>query len=148
MFERGNGALYGITEAAVLAAGYAPAIGFIHTGKPLSFVYDIADLFKFETVVPIAFQVAARDPMANPLTYEQDVRYSCREVFRSTRLLQRIIPVIEDVLAAGGCLNPSLPRMPCLRRFLKRRGWPMMVIVLENASRATCGGVLPSGCWK
>jgi CRISPR-associated protein Cas1 len=31
--------LYGISEAAVLAAGYAPAIGFIHTGKPLSFVY-------------------------------------------------------------------------------------------------------------
>src|SRR5690606_34947762 len=51
--------LYGITEAAVLAAGYAPAVGFIHTGKPLSFVYDIADLFKFDTVVPIAFRIAA-----------------------------------------------------------------------------------------
>jgi CRISP-associated protein Cas1 len=38
--------LYGVTEAAVLAAGYAPAVGFIHTGKPLSFVYDIADLFQ------------------------------------------------------------------------------------------------------
>ena len=49
--------LYGITEAAVLAAGYAPAIGFIHTGKPLSFVYDIADLVKFETVVPAAFKI-------------------------------------------------------------------------------------------
>ena len=36
--------LHGLTEAAVLAAGYAPAIGFLHTGKPLSFVYDIADL--------------------------------------------------------------------------------------------------------
>ncbi len=54
--------LYGITEAAILAAGYAPAIGFIHTGKPLSFVYDIADLVKFETVVPIGFQVAAKAP--------------------------------------------------------------------------------------
>ena len=39
--------LYGITEAAILAAGYAPAIGFLHTGKPLSFVYDIADIIKF-----------------------------------------------------------------------------------------------------
>ncbi len=54
--------LYGLTEAAVLAAGYAPAIGFIHSGKPLSFVYDIADLFKFETVVPLAFKLAARKP--------------------------------------------------------------------------------------
>src|SRR5208282_4693304 len=60
-------ALYGITEAAVLASGYAPAIGFLHTGKPQSFVYDIADLFKFETVVPAAFQVAAAAQANRPL---------------------------------------------------------------------------------
>ncbi|MFP1557300.1 CRISPR-associated endonuclease Cas1 [Escherichia coli] len=52
--------LYGISEAAVLAAGYAPAIGFIHSGKPLSFVYDIADIIKFDLVVPKAFEIAAR----------------------------------------------------------------------------------------
>lgn len=98
-------ALYGITEASVLAAGYAPALGFIHTGKPLSFVYDIADLFKFETVVPIAFQIAAR----NPSNSEQEVRHSCREIFRSTRLLERIIPAIEGVLAAGGISMPEAP---------------------------------------
>ena len=54
--------LYGICEAAILAAGYAPAVGFIHTGKPQSFVYDIADIFKFETVVPVAFRIAAKNP--------------------------------------------------------------------------------------
>lgn len=97
--------LYGITEAAILAAGYAPALGFIHTGKPLSFVYDIADLFKFETVVPIAFKVASEEPI-NP---EQAVRHACREVFRKTKLLQRIIPVIEDVLAAGEISLPEAP---------------------------------------
>jgi len=97
--------LYGITEAAVLAAGYAPAIGFIHTGKPLSFVYDIADLFKFETVVPAAFKTAAQKP-ANP---EQTVRYTCREIFRETKLLQRIIPTIEDVLSAGEMEMPERP---------------------------------------
>jgi CRISPR-associated protein Cas1 len=52
--------LYGLTEAAVLAAGYAPAVGFLHTGKPLSFVYDVADIFKFETVVPEAFRIAGQ----------------------------------------------------------------------------------------
>jgi len=98
-------ALYGITEAAILAAGYAPAIGFIHTGKPLSFVYDIADLFKFETIVPAAFQIAAKKPR-NP---EQAVRHACREMFRSTRLLQRIIPEIEKVLSAGGLYKPEMP---------------------------------------
>jgi CRISPR-associated protein Cas1 len=49
--------LYGITEAAILAAGYAPAIGFVHTGKPRSFVYDVADIYKFDGVVRVAFQV-------------------------------------------------------------------------------------------
>jgi hypothetical protein len=57
---RRHACLYGVTEAAVLAAGYAPAVGFIHTGKPLSFVYDVADVYKFETVVPAAFKVAAK----------------------------------------------------------------------------------------
>jgi len=89
--------LYGITEAAILAAGYAPAVGFIHTGKALSFVYDIADLFKFDTVVPAAFKVAAKSPH-NP---ERIVRLECRDAFRNTKLLQKIIPTIEKVLAAG-----------------------------------------------
>jgi CRISPR-associated protein Cas1 len=97
--------LYGVTEAAVLAAGYSPAIGFIHTGKPRSFVYDVADLFKFETVVPVAFQIAAMNP-SNP---ERAVRVACRDVFRETRLLKKIIPAIEEVLVAGGLPIPEEP---------------------------------------
>jgi len=97
--------LYGITEAAVLAAGYAPAIGFLHSGKPLSFVYDIADLFKFETVVPVAFETAAKNP-SHP---EMAVRHRCRDAFRETRILRRLIPAIEDVLAAGGLEPPEEP---------------------------------------
>ena len=106
--------LYGVTEAAVLAAGYAPAIGFIHTGKPLSFVYDVADIYKFETVVPVAFRIAAKDP-ANA---EQQVRHACRDMFRETRLLERIIPGIEGMLAAGEIQPPEafaeqvLPAIP------------------------------------
>ncbi len=95
--------LYGITEAAVLAAGYAPAIGFIHTGKPLSFVYDIADIYKFETVVLVAFSIAAR----NSADHEREIRIQCRDMFRKTRLLERIIPDIEQILAAGGKSPPQ-----------------------------------------
>lgn len=94
--------LYGVTEAAVLAAGYAPAIGFIHTGKPLSFVYDVADIYKFETVVPVAFAVAAKGGGQ----VEREVRLRCRDVFRKTRLLERIIPDIEAMLDAGGLEKP------------------------------------------
>jgi len=102
--------LYGITEAAVLAAGYAPAIGFLHTGKPQSFVYDIADIFKFETVVPAAFAVAAKASKGRlDLPLESAVRRACRDRFRATRLLERIIPTIEEVLEAGGVERPKPP---------------------------------------
>lgn len=95
--------LYGICEAAILAAGYAPAVGFIHTGKPQSFVYDIADIFKFDTVVPVAFRIAAR----NPREPEREVRLACRDSFRQSGVLKRIIPTIEEVLAAGEVERPK-----------------------------------------
>lgn len=98
-----NHCLYGICEAAVLAAGYAPAIGFIHTGKPLSFVYDIADLFKFTTVIPAAFQAVA----AKEDNIPRAVRYRCRDMFRQQKLLPKIIPVIEEILAAGEVSKPE-----------------------------------------
>lgn len=106
--------LYGVTEAAVLAAGYSPAVGFIHTGKSMSFVYDIADIVKFDTVIPAAFRVAAQ----NPSEPERDVRRACRDAFRSSRLLERLIPMIRDVLESArlgalpdtpGALTPYLP---------------------------------------
>lgn len=95
--------LYGICEAAILAAGYAPAVGFIHTGKPQSFVYDVADVFKFDTVVPVAFRIAAKKPKNS----EREVRLACRDAFRQTRLLHRIIPSIEEMLAAGEIERPK-----------------------------------------
>lgn len=95
--------LYGITEAAVLAAGYAPAIGFIHSGKPLSFVYDIADIIKFEAVVPKAFEIAARHP-DQP---DREVRLACRDIFRSEKLTGKLIPLIEEVLSAGEIEPPQ-----------------------------------------
>jgi len=95
--------LYGICEAAILAAGYAPAVGFIHTGKPQSFVYDIADVFKFETVVPVAFRIAAKKPQQP----EREVRIACRDAFRQSKILSRIIPSIEEILHAGGLERPK-----------------------------------------
>lgn len=99
--------LHGLTEAAVLAAGYAPAIGFLHTGKPLSFVYDIADLWKLQTVVPEAFRIAG-DAAKGRLDMAPDraVRLACRDAFRRTGLLSKIIPQIEEVLSAGDLPKP------------------------------------------
>ena len=97
--------LYGITEAAILAAGYAPAIGFIHSGKPLSFVYDIADIIKFESVVPAAFKIAA----AGTAQPDKAIRITCRQIFKKDKVLKRLIPLIETVLAAGEIKPPPEP---------------------------------------
>lgn len=93
-----NACLYGLIEAAVLVAGYSPAIGFVHWNRPLAFVYDIADLYKFETVVPAAFAVAACG-VAQP---ERAVRLACRERFHNSNLLRDVIRDIESVLDHGG----------------------------------------------
>lgn len=105
----GTACLYGLCEAAILAAGYAPAIGFLHRGKPLSFVYDIADIFKFETVVPAAFTVAARVEAGKGDTapVERQVRILCRDLFRRTNFLERIIPTVNELLTASGLEPPT-----------------------------------------
>lgn len=104
----GTACLYGLSEAAILAAGYAPAIGFLHRGKPQSFVYDIADIFKFESVVPVAFTVAARIARGQiePREAEREVRIGCRDAFRRTSLLERIIPTIGGLIAASELTPP------------------------------------------
>ncbi|MCI4643531.1 MAG: type I-E CRISPR-associated endonuclease Cas1e [Hyphomonadaceae bacterium] len=100
--------IHGLCEAAVLAAGYAPAIGFLHTGKARSFVYDIADLYKMDTVVPEAFKIAGKALKGTlDLPAERAVRMACRDRFRQSGLLSKIIPDIESVLAAGDLPKPE-----------------------------------------
>ncbi|MCG3173121.1 MAG: CRISPR-associated endonuclease Cas1 [Myxococcota bacterium] len=89
-----NSCLYGICQAAIASAGFSPALGFIHTGKMLSFVYDVADLYKSEITIPAAFRAAAE----NKDGLERSVRIMCRDLFVSTRLLARIIPDIQNAL--------------------------------------------------
>lgn len=99
-----NSCLYGICHAAIVAAGYSPAIGFIHTGKTLSFVYDVADLYKTSTSIPTAF-AAVR---ANAADLEGVVRRSMRDSFFEQRLLERILPDLAflfDGLGEGADLS-------------------------------------------
>ncbi len=92
-----NSALYGVCHAAIVSAGYSPAVGFIHTGKQLSFVYDVADLYKTEITIPIAFRTA----FDGEEDLERRVRAACRNLFHENRLLKRIMEDIEAVLNAG-----------------------------------------------
>jgi len=89
-----NATLNSLCHAAIVSGGYSPAIGFVHTGKQLSFVYDIADLYKADFTIPIAFSVAAESNQ----NIERRVRMACREKFREIKLLERILPDIDDIL--------------------------------------------------
>lgn len=89
-----NALLNGVCHVAIISGGYSPALGFIHTGKQLSFVYDIADLYKTELTIPTAFKVVA-ESQAN---VEARTRAACRLKFREARLLDRILPDIDALL--------------------------------------------------
>ena len=91
-----NACLYGLCYAGILSAGYSPAIGFVHTGKMLSFVYDIADLYKTEICVPVSFQTVAE----SSVEVERRVRLAARDYFYESKLMRRILPDIAEVLDA------------------------------------------------
>lgn len=98
-----NALLNGVCHAAIVSGGYSPGLGFVHIGKQLSFVYDIADLYKTEVTVPIAFQTAA----GGDQDIEARVRQSMRQKLRDAKLLQRILPDIDGLLAVGKELDQS-----------------------------------------
>lgn len=91
-----NSCLYGVCHAAIVSAGYSAGLGFIHTGKMLSFVYDIADLYKTALTVPLAFRIAAKDRHE----LERKVRVACRQAFTDFKLMDKLLPDIAEVLDA------------------------------------------------
>jgi CRISP-associated protein Cas1 len=93
-----NSCLYGVAHAAIIAAGYSPALGFVHTGKMLSFVYDIADLYKAGITIPAAFRCTA----AGENKLESRVRHICRDLIREQRMLVRIVEDLEKVFDVSG----------------------------------------------
>jgi CRISPR-associated protein Cas1 len=89
-----NACLNAVCHAAIVSGGYSTALGFVHTGKQLSFVYDIADLYKVELTVPVAFRAVAESTH----NLEGRVRRNCRDAFKQARLLERILPDIDRLL--------------------------------------------------
>ncbi|MBD2037767.1 type I-E CRISPR-associated endonuclease Cas1 [Leptolyngbya sp. FACHB-321] len=100
-----NACLYAVCQAALTTVGYSMALGFIHTGKPLSFIYDIADLYKAETSIPAAFEAVAE----THFDLEEIVRRKCREKFFQARLMQRIIRDVDQVLQYDGADEMAEP---------------------------------------
>jgi CRISPR-associated protein Cas1 len=101
-----NACLYAVCHAAIISAGYSPGLGFIHQGTNLSFVYDIADLYKTDTTIPLSFKVVKE----SSADISRRVRTACRDYFHQTRMLNRIIPDIEELLGEDEALINELER--------------------------------------
>lgn len=91
-----NTLLYSVCQAAIMSLGYSPGLGFIHTGKMLSFVYDIADLYKAVTTIPAAFEAVS----SNSEALEPQVRRCFRNRLHSQKVMQRIAADIAYVLGS------------------------------------------------
>lgn len=89
-----NAALYGVVHAVVVSLGCAPGLGFIHTGHELSFVYDIADLYKAELTIPTAFDVVA----SQPTDIAAETRRSMRDKLYDRSFLDRCVHDIRRLL--------------------------------------------------
>ena len=89
-----NACLYGICHSAILSVGCSPALGFIHTGRLLSFVYDVADLYKAWLTIPAAFAVVAE----GTTEVERRARYLVRDTIYDGELLKRLVPDLKKVL--------------------------------------------------
>jgi CRISP-associated protein Cas1 len=90
-----NAALYGIITSAVYSLGYSPHIGFIHSGSPLPFVYDLADLYKEELCIDLAFDLTLK--MAGRYNRHQ-VASAFRERVLACNLLGKIADDINEIL--------------------------------------------------
>ncbi len=89
-----NACLYGVCHSAIVALGLSPALGFIHYGKQLSFVYDIGDLYKAEITIPIAIEIAINKPKE----LERVIRLRLRDEFKKQKILARIVEDIQDLI--------------------------------------------------
>ncbi|MGL4831270.1 MAG: type I-E CRISPR-associated endonuclease Cas1e [Propionibacteriaceae bacterium] len=89
--------LYGLVHAVIVSLGCAPGLGFVHTGHSRSFVYDIADLYKVEVTIPIAFESVASEPE----DVTADVRRRSRDAFRSQKIIERCVHDVKSLLLPG-----------------------------------------------
>lgn len=93
--------LYGLCHSVIVALGCSPGLGFVHTGHDRSFVYDIADLYKAELSIPVAFRIISElneDGRAEISDIGSITRRAMRDEFRQLRLAERIVEDMKKLL--------------------------------------------------
>lgn len=87
--------LYGVAHAVIVALGCSPGLGFVHTGHERSFVYDVADLYKAELSIPVAFETAA----ACPEDIGSATRKNMRDALYDLSVMKRMVSDITGLLS-------------------------------------------------
>ncbi len=100
-----NSVLYGLMHAVIVATGCSPGLGFVHTGHVLSFVYDMADLYKANVSIPAAFEVSAEGPDR----FESAVRRAVRDRTHGIRLLDKAVEDIHSLLGLSSDKDITAP---------------------------------------
>jgi len=90
----GNACLYGVCHSVIVAMGLSPGLGFIHNAHERSFVYDIADLYKAEITIPVAFEMASQ-PHED---IGADTRRAVRDLISDGHILERCTKDIRRLL--------------------------------------------------
>lgn len=106
LLSAGNSCLYGICHAAINGIGASPGLGFIHTGSALSFVLDIADLYKADYSIPLAFDLAAAGKVD-----ERDMRLSFRDRLTDGQLLKRIVSDVHRLILGENVRDEDTDRL-------------------------------------
>lgn len=90
----GHACLYGLAHSVICSIGCSPALGFVHVGHECSFVYDIADLYKAEITIPVAFEIASCETE----DISGAVRRRVRDEMTKAHLLERMVRDIKYLL--------------------------------------------------
>ncbi|MGK8361335.1 type I-E CRISPR-associated endonuclease Cas1e [Corynebacterium amycolatum] len=84
--------LYGVVHAVVVSLGMSPGLGFVHTGHDRAFVYDIADLYKADITIPVAFTVVSElGTEVDTQTLSTTVRRHVRDRIREEKVISRCV---------------------------------------------------------
>lgn len=91
-----NVSLYGVCHSVIVALGMSPGLGFVHTGHDKSFVYDIADLYKADLTIPLAFEIAEK------ASEDDDIgrlaRLKVRDKMVDGKIMKKIVKDLQDLM--------------------------------------------------
>lgn len=90
---------------AVAVTGSLPQLGFIHEDSGRAFCLDLADLFRDEITLPIAFGALRNFQKSPEVPLERQARRLANRVFREKSVVTRMIERIKELFDAddGNC---------------------------------------------